>query len=397
MALTIVPAHLAFSDDWPQFRGPGRDGISHETGLISTWPDKGPKVLWRRPLGSGFSGISAVGGKLFTMYADGKTEWLTAIDAGTGRQLWKVHVDSNFSNDQGDGPRATPTVDAGVVYAVGAKGRLLAVSMEDGRELWKKDLKAEVSAKVPTWGVSTSPLVEGDLLILDAGGRPDASLVAFNRETGELVWAAGSDQAGYSAPVAINVGGVRQILSFSGTQISSVTPTKGEILWTKDWRTSWDVNAATPIFIHPDKVFVASGYDTGAALLKISANGAGARTEEVWRTPAMKNQFSSSVYVNGYIYGFDNSTLKAIDAATGKDTWKERPGLGHGSLFYADGKLIILGERGKLVLIDADPNGFKARGQFQILTGKCWTVPTLSTGRLFLRNEKELVALDFRG
>ena len=318
LALMLTTSGLAVSDDWPQFRGPGRDGISGETGLLSSWPETGPKVLWKRPLGLGFSGITVVDGRLFTMFSDGKDEWLTAIDAASGRQLWRVYIDSNFSNDQGDGPRSTPTVESGVVYALGAKGQLLAAATKDGRELWKKDLKSEVGAKVPTWGVSTSPLVEGELLILDAGGQPDASIVALNRMTGDLVWASGRDKAGYSAPVAIDVGGERQILSFSGSQLSAVSPATGKILWAKKWKTSWDVNAATPIFIQPDRVFVASGYDTGAALLKVSPTDTGTQTEEVWRIPGMKNQFSSSVFVDGFIYGFDNSTLKSIDAATGK-------------------------------------------------------------------------------
>lgn len=397
LALSLVAPCLAVGDDWPQFRGPGRDGISNETNLLSKWSEDGPEVLWRRALGHGFSGISVVERRLFTMYSDGSDEWLTAIDTASGRRLWRVHVDSNFSNDQGDGPRATPTVASGVVYALSAKGRLLAAAMDSGEELWKKDLKVEVGAKVPTWGVSTSPLVEGNLLILDAGGRPGASLVALDRMTGDLVWKSGSDKAGYAAPIAIEVGGKRQILSFSGSRLSAVTPSTGEILWTKKWKTSWDVNAATPIFVPPDRVFVASGYDTGAALLRVTSTDTDTRAEEVWRTRAMKNQFSSSVYVDGYIYGFDNSTLKSIDAATGEDTWKERPGLGHGSLFYADGKLVILGERGTLLLIDADPSEFKELARARIFNSKCWTVPTLSGGRLFLRDETELLALDFKG
>ncbi|MEE8369063.1 MAG: PQQ-binding-like beta-propeller repeat protein, partial [Thermoanaerobaculia bacterium] len=291
LALSLVAPCLAVGDDWPQFRGPGRDGISNETNLLSKWSEDGPEVLWRRALGHGFSGISVVERRLFTMYSDGSDEWLTAIDTASGRQLWRVHVDSNFSNDQGDGPRATPTVASGVVYALSAKGRLLAAAMDSGEELWKKDLKVEVGAKVPTWGVSTSPLVEGNLLILDAGGRPGASLVALDRMTGDLVWKSGSDKAGYAAPIAIEVGGKRQILSFSGSRLSAVTPSTGEILWTKKWKTSWDVNAATPIFVPPDRVFVASGYDTGAALLRVTSTDTDTRAEEVWRTRAMKNQF----------------------------------------------------------------------------------------------------------
>ena len=160
------------------------------------------------------------------------------------------------------------------------------------------------------------------------------------------------------------------------------------MLWKKTWKTSYDVNAATPIFIPPDRVFVASGYDTGGALLKVKRQADRTTVEEVWRSRGMKNQFSSSIYVDGYIYGFDNSTFKAIDARTGQEAWAARPGLGHGSLTYADGHLFVLGDRGKLVLVEATPEAYREKASVQLLKGKCWTVPTLSNGRLFVRNEK---------
>ena len=221
-------------------------------------------------------------------------------------------------------------------------------------------------------------------------------MVALNRATGELVWSAGSDKAGYSAPIAFEVDGLRQVVAFTGTQVIAVRPEDGRLLWHRRWKTSYDVNAATPIFIPPDKLFVASGYDTGSALLQIKTAGKLASAEEVWTSRGMKNQFSSSVFLDGYVYGFDNRILTAMDIRNGREMWKAR-GFGHGSLSYADGYLIVLSDRGKLALIEATPTGYRLKQEAQVLSGRCWTVPTLSNGRLFLRNEREIVALDLRG
>ncbi len=395
--LCAGPPAAAAPHDWPQWRGPNRDGISAEAGLLETWPSSGPRELWRVPLGEGYSGMSVVGSSLFTIYSDRKSEYVVALDVATGKERWRVLLDSAYRDFQGNGPRSTPTVADGVLYAVGAQGKLAALQASSGKVLWRLDLKEDLGAEPPRWGVSTSPLLEGNLLILDAGARPGASVVALDRHSGEVVWASASDKAGYSAPLAITAAGRRQVLAFTGTQLVSIEPEGGKVLWRKPWKTSYNVNAATPIFIPPDRVFVASGYDTGGALLRITSEDGGIGVSEVWRLSGMKNQFSSSVYLDGFIYGFDNATLKAIDAQTGREAWAVRAGLGHGSLTYADGHFYVLSDRGKLALVAANPEAFTEKASFQVLKGKCWTVPTVANGRLFVRNEKEIVALDVKG
>lgn len=381
---------LANALDWPQFRGPGRDGVSREIGLLKTWPANGPRQLWRVPLGDGFSGISVAGGRLFTLYAKGKDELAVAHDTATGREIWRVRIDDKYESDMGGGPRATPTVDGNLVYALSANGQLHALDTATGRRVWARDLKRDFGAKLPQWGVSTSPLVEGNLLLLDVGGSSGKSAAALDKKTGKTVWTSQSDQPGYSAPVAITVGGVRQVLFFTGTALTALTPADGKLLWRVPWRTDYDVNAATPIFVAPDKVFISSGYDTGAALLRVKPNGP---PDEVWRSRGMKNQFSSSVLHGGHLYGFDNKVLKAMEAATGKDKWRQS-GLGHGSLIYADGHLIVLSESGQLTLVEASPAGYSEKAKAEVLSGKCWTAPTLANGRLYVRNESEMVALE---
>lgn len=386
-------AGAALAADWPQFRGPNRDGVSRETGLLKSWPAGGPKVLWKAPAGEGFSHVVVAGGRVFTLYGQGSQEVAVALDAASGKQVWKTAIDRKYTSDMGNGPRSTPTVDAGTVYALSANGKLVALAAANGKKIWEHDLQDEFDARIPGWGASTSPLVEGNLLLVDVGGSGGKSLVAFDKKTGKTIWASQSDKAGYSAPIAITVGGVRQVIFFTGTSVVSVAPATGKAFWRVPWRTDWDVNAAAPIFVAPDKLFISSGYGVGAALFRLKPSGA---PEEIWKSRGMKNQFSSSVLHNGTIYGFDDTTFKAIDAATGKDLWRQR-GLGHGSLILADGHLAVLSERGKLVLVEATPAAYKEKGSVEILSGKCWTAPTLANGKLYVRNEEQLVSLDWTG
>ena len=389
-------AGAALAADWPQFRGPNRDGISPETDVLKRLPAGGPKVLWRVPVGEGYSHIAVSQGRLFTLFGQGNEEYAAAFDAATGKQLWRVAIDSKLVNDQGNGPRSTPTVDGDVVYVLSGLGRLAAVRAANGQTLWRHDLRAEYGAQPPQWGIATSPLVEGNLLLVNVGGSGGKSVIAFDKSTGKPLWTSQNDPAGYSAPIAVTVRGVRQAIFFTGNSVIAVSPQDGKLLWRVPWRTDWDVNAATPIFVAPDKLFISSGYDTGAALLQIEVMGGRAGAQEVWRNREMKNQFSSSLLYKGILYGFDNATLKAIEAATGTERWKQR-GFGHGSLILAGGQLIILSERGKLALVEATPEAYRELGSAEVLSGRCWTAPTLAGGKLYLRNQEEMLALDWSG
>ena len=380
--------------DWPQFRGPNQDGISTETGFLKDWPTAGPPVQWRAEVGAGYSGISVAAGLVFTMFNRDGSEWLSAFDSTDGKVRWKLKMDSEYKDRFGDGPRSTPTVDGSVVYALGAKGKLVAAKAEKGDQvLWTKDLVRELGGRIPQWGVSTTPVVEGELLLVDVGGPAGRSVVAFDKFTGAVVWTSGDDAAGYSTPIAFTTQGVRQVAFFTATKISGISPADGKILWSLPWKTSYDVNAAAPIFIPPNRLFVSSGYDTGSALLEIRRVEDGFQVSEVWKARNLKNKFSSSIRVGDAIYGFDNETFKAIELETGKDLWRKR-GLGHGSLTYADGHLVVLGEKGTLVLVEASPEAYKERASVGFFDGKCWTVPTLVGNRLFLRDEEQLVSLD---
>jgi outer membrane protein assembly factor BamB len=395
-ALIILFATLAWNADWPQYRGLNRDGISKETAILKAWPATGPAVVWKSPIGEAYSGLAVVGNRLYTMDSKGQDEFVLCMDATSGKEIWRYRNDSNFVNDQGNGPRATPTVEGDVLYAFGAQGVLSALNTKDGSKIWVHDVKKDLGGKVPIWGYSSSPLIEGELLILPIGGGDNNAVVAFNKKTGAIAWRSQGDEPGYSSAIAATIKGVRQILVFSGTKLLSVSPADGKLLWDYPWKTDWFVNAAIPIFIPEDKIFISTAYDHGAALLKVNVAGGKHSVQEVWLSKSMRNHFNTSVLHNGSIYGFDNAVLKCIDAATGEDKW-QKSGVGRGSLLLADGHLIVLSERGRLLLVQATPAEYKEIASAEVLQGKCWTMPTLVNGKLYVRNQKEMACLSLKG
>ncbi len=403
----------ATATEWPQWRGSNRDGVSDEVGLLKEWPSEGPKMLWKVSLGEGFSGISVSQGRVYTMFSKGNDEFVVCLDATDGTEIWRFRSDKNYHEGQGgNGPRATPTIDGDLLYTISAHGKLYALNAANGQEIWSHDLQRKFGSKMPRWGFSTSPLVEGELLLIEVGGKGEKSIVAFNKNSGDVIWSSHKDKLGYSSPIAITVKGVRQIICFTGTQLVSVSPIDGTIYWKYPWKTGYDVNAATPVFIPPDKVFISSGYDKGAAVLQIRVfvspdddraatdqikeNQGTIRIKEIWKNRKMKNQFATSVLHENYLYGFDNSILKCIEANTGEEQWKSR-GFGKGTVILADGHLIILSDRGKLGLAEATPTGYIEKASTQVMSGLCWTVPTLADGKLYVRNETEMVCVDITG
>ncbi len=398
--------------DWPQLRGLARDGVATDAGLAATWPEAGPPVLWKRPLGQGFSGISIVDGKLFTMFAteppaeEGKEETpeeeaaraakgeevLAAFDRATGKELWRAVLGPTYVDQFGNGPRATPTVEGGTVYAFGGQGNLLAAAADTGKVLWRLDTAEAFGAKTPQFGFSTSPIVIGGSLIIEAGGGEGKALAGLDKASGEILWTALDGDPGYRSPVLMTVAGQAQIVTKVGTDLLAIDAS-GNTLWTHPWEASM---VAVPVLAAPDLIFFSSPSDVGAIMLRISEKEGKLAAEEVWASRVMKNHFNSSVAVGGYIYGFDNATLKCVDALTGKQAWAKR-GLGKGSLIAADGYLFVVSDQGLLVRLEATPEGYREAGQIQAMEGKSWTSPTIAGGHIYLRNLREMVALDLAG
>lgn len=389
--------------EWSEFRGPGRQGVSPITGLLESWGESGPTVLWRREIGTGFSGISVRGDRAFTMFGAESDEFLAAYQVADGKELWRLRVGTLFKQEFGDGPRSTPTVTADTVYAIGSMGDLVATDL-DGAEQWRVSLTERFPFVIPQWGMdgqpiegltfplwgfAASPLVYGDLVVVPTGAGGGQSLVALDRTTGKTRWTALDEPGGYASPLVAKLADREQLVLPAGMDIISVDPRSGDVLW----RRPFMIDLAQPILLPEDHLFVSTANDVGAVVFRVVDGAEAPAVEDVWSTRKMKNQWSSSVYVDGYVFGFDNATLRCLAADTGELRWIKR-GFGKGSLVTADGLLFILSEDGLLALAEASGEGYVERGRIQLLEGRTWTAPSIAHGRLFVRNWTEMVAVD---
>jgi outer membrane protein assembly factor BamB len=399
----------AAGTDWPQWRGPNRDGASTETDLLRTWPEGGPRKLWEQPVGAGYSSVAVAGGRAFTLMQAGDNEAVVCWDARTGQELWRFRYAADYKNPYGDGPRSTPTVAGDLVYTVGGTGILHCLKTQpgstDGEVVWRKDLLEEFGAANLKWGVSFSPLVEGDLVYTNPGGPDGNSLAAFDKYTGALRWKNLDDPAGYSSPIAAACGGVPQIIFFTGAGLVGIAPADGKLLWRFPWETSYGCNIATAIAVQ-DYVFLSSGYNRGCAVVHVEkqpplSSDAGERDEgdlqarRVYENKRMCNHFPSSVFHKGFLYGFNESFLTCMEFKTGVVRWRQR-NFGKGSLLIAGDRLIVLGEQGKLALADADPAEYRELASCQLPERRYWTVPALASGLLYVRDESRVICLDLR-
>ncbi len=388
--------------DWPQWRGSNRDGVSTLKNITTDWSDLAGQTLWRIPAGEGYSGISVARGKLLTMWDAEQSQFLVSLDAQTGEENWRFKIGDSFQNSYGNGPRSTPAIDDSLVYAISARGLLVAVEVESGALNWQHDLASEYGGRIPGIGYSSSPLLYEDKLFVEVGGEDDFAFAAFQKQTGKLLWHSQSDLPAYSSPIIANINNRPQLVFLSADGLFSLSPQDGQLRWQYSWQTRCPstgipLNAATPLFLAPDKIFISSGYGTvsGGILIQVKEQDGQFTAEKLWQTDEMKNLFNSSVLFEQHIYGFDGAILKPIDAASGEEKWKAR-GFQRGSLVLVDNYLIVLGERGKLALVEATPERFNEITSFQALDGKCWTSPTLANGKLYLRNHKEIVAFDIQ-
>ena len=407
LALTIISASFLLAGltlaqgptspaEWSQWRGPNRDGTSTETGLLKQWPAGGPPRVWQTTgAGIGFSSFSTSGGRLYTIGARDAVEYVIAFDRATGRKLWETPNGRRFRNEQGDGPRSTPTAEGDVIYAFGGSGELTCLDAATGRKIWSVDVVQKFGGRVPYWGYSESPLIVGDRIVLNAGGRR-ASIVAVNKTNGELLWQQPGDDAGYSSPMLLRTGSLQQVVFFTAERGLAVDPRDGRLLWSYDKASNNTANIATPI-VSGNRVFFSSDYGTGAALVDVKAAGNLASASEVYFTRDMRNHHASSVLVGGHVYGFSSSILTALAFDTGTVAWRNRS-VGKGSLIYADERLYLYSENGVVGLADASPSAYVERGRFTLSTGgaSTWSHPILTRGMLILRDQDKVYAFDVR-
>jgi outer membrane protein assembly factor BamB len=386
------------SVDWPQWRGPDRNGISKETGLLSQWPRSGPPVAWSAAmLGAGYGSISVQGDRVYVQGMRNRQSVVSTLNRADGKQVWVRILGPAGDNDRGPGPRSTPTIDGDRVYALSETGDLACLRVADGSVIWQRNILKDFRGSNPYWLLSESPLIDGNLVIVTPGGR-GAGVVALDKMSGMTVWTSKdlSDGAGYASPIVADVGGVRTIMTFTADAGVGVRASDGKLMWRNSTAANGTANIATPVY-SDGKVFFTSSYGAGAALLGLRASGGEVRAQEIYSTRDMKNHHGGVVLVNGYIYGFNDSILTCLEFASGKMVWRDRS-VGKGAISYADGHLYILSEDNIVGLVEATPAGYREKGRFTIADQglPSWAHPVVSGGRLYIRNQGTLTSYDVR-
>ena len=381
--------------DWSQFLGPTRNGITPETGWLAEWPDEGPKVLWNASLGKGFSSFAVVGDRAYTMGSvDGK-EILYCLNAGNGEEIWRHQYPAALRALYHEGgPCGTPSVAGNAVFTIGKEGRVCCLAAANGEVRWERDLAKELEVEITGFGISCSPLVEGDKVIVDVG-----VMAALSVKDGSVLWKAPPAPKAFTSPVSFDLEGRRCGATLNGFGLWVFDLNTGEEGCRLRWETFDDTNCTTPV-IQGNRIFVSSGYDRGGTVLEVAW---GKEPKVIWDNRNMRNHFNMSVLWKGYLFGFDGNVnrenqgqLRCVSFDNGEVKWTE-PSVAKGGLIISDGKIIALTDKGELVVAEADPKGFRISSRAQVLGGLCWTSPVLAGGRIYCRNaEGEAVCLDVR-
>jgi outer membrane protein assembly factor BamB len=406
--LSIVPG-LLLADDWPQWRGPQRDGISHETGLLGEWPKDGPGMLWKSDaIGRGYSTPAVVGDRLYVMANEGlENEFVEALDAGTGKRVWSTRVGNvGSTNQQPNFPaaRSTPTVDGDAIYVLSSDGDLACLDLKTGHIRWQKNVRTEFGGKPGIWAYAESPLVDGDAVVCAPGGS-EATVVALRKDTGNVIWKCAvpeGDDAAFSSAIVVESGGLRQYARLLTKGLVGIEAKTGRFLWRYGKPVSkYAANIQTPV-ASGDYIF-SSATGTGSGLIKLKSDGSKVETEEIYFQPNIPTAIGGVVKVGDYLYGATGDALMCIDFLTGQIKWKERS-LGAASLCYADGRLYLHGENGEVGLVEATPEAYREKGRFAPSgepshsnpMEKSWAYPVVANGRLYIRDHGDLWCYDVK-
>ena len=384
--LCFLVASQSFAQSWTQFRGNKRNGISTETGLLEKWPETGPKKLWSKDIGSGFPEVVVENGTAYLLAGDtlSKKEYVQAFDAVTGKELWKTDIDSLYfeKDGWGHGPRATPVIDTDKLYCFTGFGKFCALSRKDGKALWSVNIPVDYNGAMPRWGYTSSPILIDGVLILETGGKEGKAFTGFDKNTGKEIWSKGIGKSSYNSPAIAKIDGQTHVVFAIDTLLYGISP-QGEELW--QYRVPLHEPTPMPVVIPPNKIFLCQVGQTGGVYIEIENNQA----KEVMKSRTMQNNWSSSIYHDGYLYGFTRARVQCVDAETGELKWSQR-GHGKGSLIMVDEKLLVLSDKGKLIMVEASPKAYKEIASFQALTGKSWTAPSFADGKLYVRNLTQL-------
>jgi outer membrane protein assembly factor BamB len=393
----------SFAADWPQWRGPKRDDVQTESGLMKHWPTDGPKRVWLfEKAGAGYAGFSVVGSQLFTMGTRDNNEVLMALDANTGKELWVQQIGDVLGNRWGDGPRGTPTVDGDRVYTLGGQGTLICASTKDGKILWKRTMQ-ELGGKTPGWGYTESVLVDGNRVVCTPGGK-EGTVAALDKMTGKTLWQSSdwTEGAQYSSIVPATINGQPQYVQLVMNSFAGINSEDGKVLWKVPFPGRTAV-IPTPI-VSGNHVLVTAGYGVGSKMVEIQdAN----QPKDVYENKVLKNHHGGATLVGEHVYGHsDGLGWVCMNFKTGEQVWAERDALGKGALAVADGRLYCVDEgKGTVVLAEAAPTGWKEHGRFTLNPqsqtrspqGRIWTHPVIANGKMYLRDQEYIYCFDVKG
>ena len=398
---TVVQVH---GDDWPQFLGSQRNGVSTESGLVKEWPTDGPKIVWRTPLGVSMSGIAVSEGRVFTMFQDDSNQYVVALNADDGKEVWRTPIAPLFRNAMGNGPRATPTVLGGRVFAFTGEGILAAFKASDGKQLWSVNIPKSLGGAPAEYGVSCSPIVVEDRVVVHTGSDA-AAIAAFEASSGKVVWKSGEGKSGYSSPVLMTVARKEQLVTFTAAGATGLDPASGKSLWEFPFPTEYDCNIAGPVQIGPDSLLISAGENHGSVILEISVDGENFKAAETWsspgRTSQLRSEWQTPVIHDGHLYGLDNggsagpiTNLVCIRLSDRKTIW-QKTRFGKSNLILADGKLFLTTMNGEVVIVEASPSSFNEMSRATIME-TTRQAPALANGHLFVRDDREVICIDVR-
>ena len=400
--LAMPLSAAAQAGDWAQWGGPHRNFTAETKGLATKWPESGPRRVWQRELGEGYSAIAVERGMLFTMYRKGDNEVAIALDAASGKTVWEYSYAAPFSPEydmsHGPGPHATPLVTGGFVFTSGATGKLHCLDKKTGKVVWAHDLMSEFHGTVRVNGYSCSPIAYKDKIVMMVGG-PASSLVAFNQKDGAVAWKKHDFRNSTSSPILINVDGQEQLVAFMWGEVVGVDPNNGELLWSHAHPVEYGLNTSTPVWGSDNLLFISSGYNGGSRVVKLSRAADKTKVEELWAHGLMRVHFTNAIRVGDIVYGssgdFGPAPFTAIDVKTGTVQWRNRS-FPRASFLFADNRFIILDEDGNLSLATPTPEGLTTTSKAAVLNNNAWTAPSLAGTRLYLRDRKNIMAVELR-
>lgn len=402
-AIPVLTAAVTQSSGtpWTQWGGPHRNFTTESKGLKASWPATGPRVIWKRPLGEGYSAPSVDSGVAYTMYGRPGEEVVVALDANTGKTLWEhatpIGFRSDASGDMGNGPYASPLIATDRVFTTGVAGRFQALDRKTGKEIWSQDLWATHGGTRTMYGYASSPLAYRDTIILPVGAKGKATM-AFRQSDGSVVWAKGNIPNAYVSPLMISVDGLDQYVSVMDGSVFGLNPINGDLQWQVPWRADYGISCSMPVWCPGNLLFVSAEYNAGAKMIRLERKGQQTNASEAWTSNRLRLHHGNAMWVNGSIYFTSGgkgsqAILTAVDASTGKIHWQERS-IAKATFVWADGKLITLDQDGNLMLAFPSPQGFRVISKAELLTNLSWTPPVLVGTRLYIRDRRNIMAVD---